>query len=82
METSRLHPGAAVGTALCWALAPRGSKLSQAPLNAHNKEGFELATKTEPEQSQREHIFISRGCKRKGRKPDTSQITLLSLAVS
>ena len=45
MEISRPHPGATTGTGLCWALVPRGSKLSQALFNVHNKEGFELANK-------------------------------------
>lgn len=39
-------------------------------------------TEKEPKQSQWEHIFVSQGCKRKGRKPDTSQITLLPLAAA
>lgn len=45
MEISLPHPGTTAGTALCWALVPRGSKFSQALLNTNNKEEFELANK-------------------------------------
>lgn len=62
-------------------LAPGGIKLSQALLTQIKKRDLNQPAKVDPKQSQREYIFISQGYKRKGRKPDPSQISLLSLAV-
>lgn len=82
MEISLPHPGAMARAGLCWALLPGGIKLSQALLTQiKKKRDLNQPAKMDPKQSQREHIFISQGYKRKGRKPDPSQITLLSLAV-
>lgn len=81
MEISFPHPGAMARAGLCWALLPGGIKLSQALLTQIKKRDLNQPTKMDPKQPQRERIFINQGYKRKGRKPDPSQITLLSLAV-
>lgn len=82
MEISLPHPGALARTGLCWALVPGGfPKLSRALLRQIKKRDLNQPTKIDLKESHREYIFISQGYKRKGRKPDPSQITLLSLAV-